>query len=154
MNEVYIVTRGSYSDYSIHGVFFDKEVAFEHAKQITTEFDIGRVETHKIKTNADLLAPVGHRAYSIIMDIDGNNNGVSDDSIVENDVIEFQSYIEIESKGSTYEKTGRYRFYIITDKGGEGAIKIANERRIRMIADNKWPIAGEVVEYDYIRTVI
>jgi len=31
---------------------------------------------------------------------------------------------------------------INTDKGAEGAIKIANERRIRMIAENKWPKKG------------
>ena len=38
--------------------------------------------------------------------------------------------------------TGKYKFIINTDKGAEGAIKIANERRIRMIAENKWPKKG------------
>jgi hypothetical protein len=35
MKEVYLVTKGKYSDYSVHGVFIDKAIAEEYAAQIS-----------------------------------------------------------------------------------------------------------------------
>jgi hypothetical protein len=46
-------------------------------------------------------------------------------------------------------ETGRYTFYVVTDKGEEGALKIANERRIQLIAANEWPVKGTVVSSEY-----
>ena len=147
ITEIYIVTKGSYSDYSICGIFTDKALAEEYAQQITDHWGEARVETKTIMTSTDLPAPPGFRGYDIEMDIDGNC-----------DIFKSETY-DVETKNDGYAETeykinddkkldeyytGRYNFYVLTDKGSEGAIKIANERRIRMIAENKWPVNGSL----------
>ena len=39
MNTVYLVTKGSYSDYSVYGVFTDKALAEEYAAQISDRYN-------------------------------------------------------------------------------------------------------------------
>jgi hypothetical protein len=148
MNEVYLVTRGRYSDYGVYGVFVDKLLAEEYAQQISTKYDNAKVETRPIITN--LIAPVGHRAYGITMDIDGNTSEIENEEVYDDSLD--RSYPELvyvserNDVPSHYTQTGRYGFYVVTDKGQEGAIKIANERRVRMIAENTWPEKGKIVD--------
>lgn len=145
IEEVYIVTKGDYSDYSIYGVFLDKELAEEFAAQISNDSDSGYVRTDKIKK--ELSFPKGFRGYRVEMDIEGNST-VYLEEMREN--LENNSYEEIGFTNypvdESWTKTGIYNFYVLTDKGKEGAIKIANERRIQMIAENRFPIKGEVVK--------
>ena len=154
MKEIYLVTQGNYSDYGVRGVFADKDLATEYAAQITTKYEAARVDTRQIMT--ELIAPIGYRGYTVTMDIDGNTDEVESDEV--GDLNVDNSYIDMEFglTGRTvledgvlrdthgYITTGKYKFIINTDKGAEGAIKIANERRIRMIAENLWPKKGLV----------
>ena len=151
MKEIYLVTQGSYSDYGVRGVFVDKELATEYAAQITNKYDAARVETRSIMT--ELIAPIGYRGYQVTMDIDGNTDeleptGVGkwdeDDSYAENEYA-LNDPDDWRSEGR-HITSGRYHFFVNTDKGPEGAIKIANERRVRMIAENKWPSKGLIAE--------
>jgi hypothetical protein len=148
MNEVYLVTRGRYSDYSVYGVFADKSLAEEYAQQISNSYDTAKVETRSIITN--LIAPVGHRAYDLIMDIDGNTSEIENEEVYDDS--SDRSYPELDfvyernDVPSHYIQSGKYIFYVVTDKGQEGAIKIANERRVRMIAENTWPEKGKIVD--------
>jgi hypothetical protein len=148
MNEVYLVTRGRYSDYSVHGVFADKSLAEEYAQQISNSYNTAKVETRPIITN--LIVPVGHRAYDLIMDIDGNASDIENEEVYDDLLDRSQPELDFVTERyeipSHYIQTGRYRFYVVTDKGQEGAIKIANERRVRMIAENTWPEKGDVVQ--------
>lgn len=138
MSEIYLVTQGSYSDYGVRGVFADKDLATEYAYQISSKYETAMVETRQIMT--ELIAPIGYRGYTVSMDIDGNTDEVESDEVgylnVDN------SYPDLEFVLIGYITTGKYKFIINTDKGPKGAIKIANERRIRMIAENKWPRKG------------
>lgn len=144
MKEVYLVTKGSYSDYSVYGVFEDKAIAEEYAAQISDRWDSAHVSPHPVYDISNLEAPIGFRGYNILMDRDGNSE-VNIDPVVCNDDTD-NGYAEFDrNKTGNYELTGQYHFYVLTDKGEQGAVKIANERRIRMIAENKWPIAGEIV---------
>ena len=151
MKEIYLVTQGSYSDYGVRGVFVDKELATEYAAQITNKYDAARVETRPIMT--ELTTPIGYRGYEVTMDIDGNTDELEPTEVGKWD--EDSSYAEYEytsndtddwRSGGKHITTGRYHFFVNTDKGPEGAIKIANERRIRMIAENKWPKQGLIAE--------
>ena len=48
MAQVFIVTSGSYSDYSIESVFSDKEVAKKYASLKTNHWDTARVEEYTV----------------------------------------------------------------------------------------------------------
>ena len=147
MKEVYLVTRGRYSDYSVYGVFADKDLATEYAEQLTSRWDDARVEPRPLHTSVDdLMAPIGFRAYEVNMDQDGNSHYHRDE--ITDEYKDRDGYEELDwaNNNGTYTKTGRYVFYIVTDKGEEGAIKIANERRIQMIANGTWPKKGDVCD--------
>lgn len=145
MNTVYLVTKGRYSDYSVYGVFTDKALAEEYAAQISDKWDTGCVSERKIMTQSDLPVPHGFRGYYILMDRDGNSESIESAEVNESDDDE-TGYPDVEGKAENGEYihvyTGKYNFYVLTDKGEQGAVKIANERRIRMIAENKWPEKG------------
>lgn len=152
MKEIYLVTQGSYSDYGVRGVFADKDLATEYAAQISDKYDTARVGTWQIMT--ELIAPINYRGYTVTMDIDGNTDEVENDAVGDLNVDNSYPDLEFGLTGlfvvedgkncpvKEYITTGKYKFIINTDKGAEGAIKIANERRIRMIAENKWPKKG------------
>ena len=145
MKEVYLVTKGSYSDYSVYGVFADKDLATEYAEQLTDRWNDARVETRPLRTSvADLKAPIGFRAFEITMDRDGNSEHHREEICAHH--MDRDGYEETgwERKNDKYLKTGRYHFFVLTDKGVDGAIKIANERRIRMIEGGTWPKQGDV----------
>jgi len=150
MKEIYLVTQGNYSNYGVLVVFTDKDLATEYAAQISNEWDVARVDARSIMT--ELVAPVGYRGYTILMDVDGNTDGVKPNNVSMN---KDDSYDEYEfvcnnpgdwKDGGENISTGQFNFFINTDKGPEGAIKIANERRVRMIAENKWPAKGLIAE--------
>jgi hypothetical protein len=144
MSEIYLVTQGSHSDYGVRGVFADKNLATEYAAQISSKYEAARVDTRQIMT--ELIAPIGYRGYSVTMDIDGNTDEVESDEV--GDLNVDNSYPDLQFSPHGYITNGKYKFIIDTDKGPKGAIKIANERRIRMIAENKWPENG-LTEKDY-----
>jgi hypothetical protein len=143
--QIYIVTRGEYSDYSIMGVFDDISIANEYAAQI-----VGTVESHDINDNSHLELPIGHRVYSIWMDEDGNTDNISqaDSGCSSFPTTEYKTrkkdtYPFPSGKEAYYEYDGGYQFYITTNKGEIGAIKIANEQRAHLIATNQWPTKGK-----------
>ena len=145
MKEVYLVTKGKYSDYSVHGVFIDKAIAEEYAAQITDMWSVAQVSTRPIYDSTNLTAPIGFRGYNVLMDRHGNSE-VSPDLATYDDPLK-KDYAESEmvcdnNRQGKYVMTGQYNFYVLTDKGEEAAIKIANERRVRMIAENKFPVYG------------
>lgn len=146
IEKVYLVTKGRYSDYSVYGVFTDKSVAEEYAAQISDRWDNASIDPRPILNNSNLTVPTGFRGYRVCMDRDGNTDGVDrEQSVIDQD--DNCGYPEVVGKyvegKFVYVYTGKYNFYILTDRGEEGAIKIANERRIRMIAENKWPEEGK-----------
>ena len=124
--KMYVLTVGEYSDYRVLGVFSSPELAEEvYAKRK----DIGRDYCHSVEEyflNNDPNAPEGMKPCSVIMRRDGSVTN-----------------IQINPDGSsTYEdqfiseKIDR-RFYMWA-RDDKHAVKIANERRTKMIAENQW----------------
>lgn len=137
---IYIVTQGSYSDYHIVGVFEDKELAEEYAKQNKAD-----VEEHFVKTDTDLELPRGYLNYQVFMKENGEVKSVSVTSPeLKNDWDELDFAYKNENKPYHF-KTGNRYFVVSTDMGETGAIKISNERRAQLIAENKWPVKGEKI---------
>jgi hypothetical protein len=154
IDKVYLVTKGRYSDYSVYGVFVDEDIATEYAKQISDHIEEAIVDTRKIMIGVDLILPIGFRTYEVRMDRDGNAWDYKwrhDGKQVlqrEADTCDSKDFADIEFKSEAegWLLTGNYTFKVNTDKGQEGAIKIANERRVQLIAENKWPVKGEKIE--------
>ncbi len=143
--EVYVVTQGDYSDYRICGVFLDRELADEFAIQRRAD-----VETWPLGV---LDAPAGYRRYRVVMDEEGSTEEYGVDEISITDGHEDLSHTEGDETGprtkwgtpERYLYTGTRAIYVTTDMGEEGAIKVANERRVQLIAANQWPKKGAPV---------
>lgn len=138
---IYIVTEGSYSSYRIIGVFEDEDLAKEYAKQNSAD-----VEEHSVKTDTDLELPKGYLNYEVHMKENGDVISVRITIPFCTDDCDSIDFCFIDTKTLCIIKTGNRRFYVSTNMGEAGAIKIANERRIQLIAENKWPIHGENIK--------
>lgn len=137
--EVYIVTHGDYSDYGILGVFLDRAIAEEFIAQNRGDIEVWLVDK--------LTLPVGHRKYAVTMAEDGSVDSVS---VVDatNEQLDYNEYDDgLTTDGTRYHlgqptHTGHRTFHVTTDMGEQGAIKVANERRVQLIALNQWPVKG------------
>lgn len=129
VSEVYIVTRGSYSDYSIAAVFSTEKKAWDFVRYWMEngnpwDWRDAEVETREIDPHGrdlkDNLAP-----YFVRMDRDGNTSQL------------FECR-ETASEGNTgFDRQGNlYMHPRARDK--KHAVKIVNERRGRILAENKW----------------
>lgn len=147
--EVYIVTKGSYSDYGICAVFLDRAQADEYAAQ-HGGYEPASVEVWKV--GSDLPLPPGYRTYRVCLDEDGSLYGeVAVDEPCRKepeDIVHYQhadQYWALPIDQRTFVYTGQRTTYVTTDMGKEGALKVATERRARLVAMNQWPRKGEVV---------
>ena len=64
--KVYVITKGSYSDYSIRGVAIDKELAEKIRKQVSDRFEEANIEVY----DTDKYMPLaeGKKPYSVGID--------------------------------------------------------------------------------------
>ncbi len=140
---VFVVTSGIYSDYHIDGIFSNEGLAKEFVEQKSGLEDVNIREWELDR----LDFPEGTRYYWVVMDADGKaelnvNYGIyNHDNAVDHNETEYIQTLQ----GYIGYYTGRRIFCIQTTKGEKAAIKIANERRLQLIAGNKWPVKGEKV---------
>ena len=129
MGNIYVVTKGEYSDYSVYGVFSDELLAKKYAELLSDpDWDTAQVETYELNKMPDF--PANKLPFTVEMDIDGNTPfGV---------------------KRSSLDDFEKHYFFSVgclvidvwaTDE--QHAIKIANEKRVQLIAENKWGKAEE-----------
>ena len=120
--KIYVVTQGSYSDYRIVAVYSDEEMANERAAQ---EYD-ATVEGYDL--NPPLDHELGTRGYKVVMSKDGSSRV---------DIVGVYS-----GEDAWYAANGNRAidaiFYISFKGDKNQAIKIANERRIMLIASGEW----------------
>ncbi len=145
---IYVVTSGCYSDYNIDAVFDDKELAELYIKQFggicddTDEYGSGpRIEEYEVNASAWLVRE-GYYSWTVRMREDGSTVAVEKhtDTKPDESVWFFRRYF-VQPKG----KRGYFEEYgspvMLTDvlaKDEQHAVKIANERRVRAIAENRW----------------
>jgi hypothetical protein len=156
MTTIYIVTEGSYSDYHICAVYDTKEAAEYHAKHLLGRWrnDAG-VEEYELnphrQTIADRLKP-----FMVEMGRDGTTYRVQhaavDDVVGAKDCFSLSSGLYVErvheasgcwltndewrSLAEQLPVTGTFHVLAMDE---QHAVKIANERRARVIAENGWP---------------
>lgn len=73
--EIFVVTEGSYSDYSIIGVYDDEDLANDVATANTGGWNEARVETYTLNdvpVNAEVYRNTGKLRYAVYIDKNGN----------------------------------------------------------------------------------
>jgi len=130
--KVYIATEGSYSDYHILAVFLDKKKAELFAKCFETieieDFDVFKETTlDKIMKCLSLKRDI----YFVRMDIDGNT-----DLIMKEDWELFWFELTMR-KEPVISAADDLCIYVLAEDE-KHAVKIANEKRVQLIANNKW----------------
>lgn len=139
MTTVYLVSCGQYSDYSIVGAFSTKELAQamidlhkEHAISMWHELN---EEIEEYELDADSIQ---YRKGEILwygeMGRDGSCSCYRSP---------YPKPTEV--RGMTLIDWGHYHklFFCVFALSAEHAIKIANERRAQLIANNEWPEGAE-----------
>ena len=126
VNEVYVVSSGTYSDYGIVGIFDDFELA-QKANASTCEAN--EIETYPINPDADKYRQ-GLWPFFVEMKKNGDVVDVGKEKRDSNYIADW---------GSPGEHIFRAAIWARDEKH---AIKIANERRGYILAMNMWPEKG------------
>lgn len=124
MSKIYIITCGQYSDYHIVGIYDDKELAEERLPLYDAKYRYADIKEYELNPQVD--HPKGLLPYSVKMDIEGNAKA-------ERESIACFSGREWEPYGDN--KSVSFEMWA---KDEAHAIKIANERRVQLIANNQW----------------
>ena len=136
MTTIYVVTQGEYSDYRIVAVYDTKDAAEYHMEHLTGEYyDDVNVEEYELNPRGAFLKG-GLRPFRITMTREGNT------SHIEKCGVEYASngHVNLDPHGSN----GRF---CVLARNEQHAVKIANERRTRLIADGIWDEAVLAAEY-------
>jgi hypothetical protein len=135
---VYLVSRGYYSDYRVVAVFSTLQRAKEFMNLLPHEKEWNEVETYELDPPTVALIKEGYQYYTVRMRRDGK---------VESVAVQPLNVYSIEecSRDSIHD------FYFVPCRGGgelleaavwakseQHAIKIVNEKRVQLIAQNKW----------------
>lgn len=128
MKTIYVVTSGSYSDYGINAVFDDEQLA----KDFIAMFEKGnyidmQIEEWKLNPEEENIR-AKRKLYFLRM----NKEGIASDISIEGSSfsIDYINTIQFDNK-----KNLMIRCFADDEKH---AIKIANEKRAQVIANNKW----------------
>lgn len=121
---LYAVTDGDYSDYRVLGVFSTKAKA-EHYKSLTQSDSIEEYELDGM-----LDHPKGMLWWAVTMDEGGNTEETNQENALYAD-----GYKDSDWRP---DGDGRLVTYYMWARNEKHAIKIANERRIGLIASGQW----------------
>lgn len=134
--KVYVVTKGTYSDYRIEAIFDNKEAADNLAYNLCGQWDEARVEEYEVGKVCDRMLP----RWCGLMDRYGNSEYPGKATSENSPYVRF--YPERKDK---YTGRDAYLSFSIETETLEKAIKIMNEKRILLIATGFWdnPIGGK-----------
>jgi hypothetical protein len=129
MKEIYLVSQGCYSDYGVIGVFEKKEDAQLFIDKFSTEDSYDKMEI-EIRVLNPFIPELkqGLKSYRVRMEKNGN-------------VRECERQNSVPSINVTKEFFFDIQLRLVVDcmaADNEHAIKIANERRIAALAENRW----------------
>ena len=132
MNQIYIATEGTYSDYHILAVFLDKKKAELFAKC----FEYVEIEEFNVfeETTLDKIMEclrLKRDIYFVRVDIAGNT-----DLILKEDWE--LSWFELTIRKNPVISAADDLCIYVLAKDEKHAVKIANERRVQLIANNEW----------------
>lgn len=129
MQKVFVVTDGEYSGYHIVGIFLDETKAKRCHELSLSQNDIEEYNLDEIKGDENI--PDGYSRWMVLMFKDGNCN----ESPIK--VNALCSYNKTEPKPYSDSTPDLYAFYVLA-KDEQHAIRISNEQRVQLIAENRW----------------
>lgn len=141
MNEVFVVTEGTYSNYGICAIFSTRPLAEAFVEKFVDDYDDAEIEVWPL----DVINAKEKNLYHIRMLRSGD--------IVEIHTNAYGGPPTMDGGTDTYTAKPWRRFGLdgvelifytsVITETQEKAIKIANERRTRFIADGKWEDGGD-----------
>ena len=138
--EVFAVNSGSYSDYRVNALFSSRKLAEEYMKTFPLG-DPNEIEVFELDPPGVDLVHRGYSVWRVLMLEDGTTEEVERTA---------NSYYDVEHAGiSTIWKRSEAPFYKgkgtpdamdsrVWAKTEKQAVKIANEKRVQMIANGEW----------------
>lgn len=131
---IYLITQGEYSDYSVKGVFDNKELAEAFiAKFSQADY---RIEEYELNALAGRLNnPL--TPFRVAMSQEGEVISITDGADIEDGEPRVNFSFDYSHKRELL-----YVFCWANDS--EHAIKIANEKRLQLIAANRWGWAAYI----------
>jgi hypothetical protein len=129
MATIYIVTSGEYSDYGIDAVFSTRELAEAYIKQFQDKWQTMGVEEWTLDPWKKELRK-GYKLYSLHMDKAGNTVDISAQSYGSYGLRDGEPY-------QGWDANGNMTLCLLA-RNETHAIKIANEKRAMLIANNLW----------------
>lgn len=136
--KVFVVTSGRYSDYGINAMFSTRELAESYIELFNPEADFNEIDEWALDDDPHLTEiKSGRKQYQVDLKKDGEVLEVvlSDNTNFRN--IYYWFFAEYFSETRSFGNTDRMSLYCFaTDK--THAIKIANEIRIQILANNTW----------------
>jgi len=123
MDKIYVVTEGCYSDYHIVGVYTDLSMANEAARC----YGEASVEEYEPNPNLGHEHPSGMDFWCVSMDEKGDTFDIRK-----------QEHISLKANPYSYSFPRRGWAFYMWAKDQTHAVKIANERRIQLLAHGIW----------------
>ena len=141
MNTVWVVEQGDYSDYRVVGIYSSRENAQRIADLINSAedycFDDATVSERNLDPCIEDLN-AGRKPFNIVMDYSGNTESVGECEFFEYDTYR-KLHVWKRTEASAYKDRNINDAIsgIVWAADEKHAVKIANEFRARMIAENK-----------------
>ncbi|MFH1740207.1 MAG: hypothetical protein ABIH23_14460 [bacterium] len=139
MTKVLVVTDGEYSDYRVEAVFSEDK---RDLAEIYRQRYGGEIEEYELNPAEQQLRE-GWSHWLVRMDRDGNIPPHYEPSSSFTD--ESKSKVYIRNAHPSRELIGTFH---VKAQSAEHAIKIANELRIQIVADNNWIDGNEWLKHD------
>ena len=128
LQAVFLVTRGYYSDYRVCAVFTEKALAQKYIDSFAKAYYEFRIENYKLNPFSKELKS-DYKPYFLRMKKDGTCTEIH---------IKDSSY-GFETEGLDIGFDIHKDMYLsVFAKDEKHAIKIANEKRVQLIAENRW----------------
>lgn len=132
---IYAVSSGSYSDYGIEALFDSKEKAEEYMKHFPKEDyadSYNEIEQYELNPLQDVIRK-GLQFFRVWMDKDGNAEDIRNEGASRG------NYFQIILDRSTGVE---YLNAVVSARDKKHAIKIVNEYRTQLIAQNQWIVVN------------
>ena len=136
---VFAVNSGSYSDYRIDAIFSTKDKAEAYMKAVSGD-DYNAIEEYEMDPPVTDLIKRGYSIWMVHMLVDGTTERVEQRELDSYAVSSIGHTVWRRTQAAAFKGTGKpdILISIVWAKNSEQAIKIVNEHRIQMIANNQW----------------
>jgi hypothetical protein len=129
MGKVYLVTSGYYSDYGIHAIYDDRDLAEVYVTTFDKDTENLKIEEYELNPYQNGLKPADgaklcRKFFIVEMDIKGN--------VISVDEVAYDG----EPSGIFFYSYSKSMFCNCFATDGKHAVKIANEKRIQSLSSN------------------